>query len=296
MTNVYQSWIVTPTMEQRKEGKALEYFKYEMLNDHLYRIHGVTDEQMYLVIGSEKALLVDTGCGVGDLRGLCESLTEKPITVVLTHGHVDHAMGAIQFGNVYMNHLDDAIYNGSMGAQMQQDYLRMTPDFQEEMLQDLQDKADVHDFNELSDGDAFDLGGLNVNVYSCPSHTPGSMCVLLREDRILITGDACNPFTFLFFDESAGIATYRKNVEALSAKTKGTFDRVFYSHGAVEGNEGVLEEAVELCDDIVNGRTDDLPFEFAGQKACIAKAMDEQMNRLDGKMINVVYRKTKVNE
>lgn len=49
----------------------------------------------FLIEGPEKALLIDTGQGVGDLRSCVEMLTDKPVTVVLTHNHADH------IGNVY---------------------------------------------------------------------------------------------------------------------------------------------------------------------------------------------------
>ena len=49
---------------------------------------------MFLLVGEEKALLIDTGTGVFDLPLLLKTLTDKPVQVVLTHGHPDHA-GAI---------------------------------------------------------------------------------------------------------------------------------------------------------------------------------------------------------
>lgn len=57
--------------------------------------------QMYLIVGSREALLLDTGSGAGDLRGLVRGLTALPVTVALTHGHNDHTGGAPQFGTAY---------------------------------------------------------------------------------------------------------------------------------------------------------------------------------------------------
>jgi len=44
----------------------------------------------YLALGKEKAALIDTGYGMSDMRGLVELLTDLPVTVVITHTHVDH--------------------------------------------------------------------------------------------------------------------------------------------------------------------------------------------------------------
>ena len=48
----------------------------------------------YLILGCEKALLLDTGMGLGgNIRLLVEQLTKLPITVVNTHSHFDHTGG-----------------------------------------------------------------------------------------------------------------------------------------------------------------------------------------------------------
>ena len=60
----------------------------------------------YLVEGAERALLIDTGFGVGDLKALCERLTDKPLLVVDTHSHGDHVLGNPQFDRVYIHALD----------------------------------------------------------------------------------------------------------------------------------------------------------------------------------------------
>ena len=42
---------------------------------------------LYLVAGEDRALLIDAGAGVGDLRGMVDQLVEVPVTLLLTHGH-----------------------------------------------------------------------------------------------------------------------------------------------------------------------------------------------------------------
>ena len=52
--------------------------------------------KMYLLIGNERALLIDSGYGKIDLKGIVARLTDKPVTLMLTHGHLDHASGRLQ--------------------------------------------------------------------------------------------------------------------------------------------------------------------------------------------------------
>lgn len=272
-------------------------FRSEKISEHVTRIYGLMEEQMYLVEGSQKAALIDTGSGAGSLREFIKALTDKPVTVLLTHGHVDHAMGAPEFDTVYLNHEDDYIYSQHCDLEVRRGYLSQAPAFAEIVEEDYIPAAPAESFLDMKEGDVFDLGGVSVEIYSCPGHTMGSVCMLIREERTLITGDACNTFTFLFDDYSTGLSTYEKNLEVLKSKTTGRFDRIYLSHGP--GREypvGLIDEVLEVCEDIKSGNVDDLPFEFMGKKAFIAKAMDADGGRPDGKLGNIVYNKERVKE
>ncbi len=217
--------------------------------------------------------------------------------MLLTHGHVDHAMGAPEFDTVCMNREDDYIYRQHCDLEVRKGYLSQSPDFEQIVEEDYIPVVPADSFQDLKEGDVFDLGGISVEIYACPGHTKGSLCMLVREERTLITGDACNTFTFLFDTYSTGLSTYEKNLMELKAKTAGKFDRICLSHGS--GREypvELIDEVLEVCEDIKSGNVDDLPFDFMGKKACIAKAMEMGSGRLDGKLGNIVYDKNRVQE
>ena len=46
-----------------------------------------------LVIGKERALLFDLGIGADDFGAAARTLTDLPLTVILSHGHIDHIGG-----------------------------------------------------------------------------------------------------------------------------------------------------------------------------------------------------------
>lgn len=75
-------------------------FKTEKVTERITRIYAFATELMYLVEGTEKAVLIDTGSGIGSLKACVEQLTDKPVVVLVTHGHVDHAMGAAEIEDV----------------------------------------------------------------------------------------------------------------------------------------------------------------------------------------------------
>ena len=57
---------------------------------------------MFLIVGEEKAMLIDTGYGEGNLREIVEGITDKPVMVVDTHGHFDHTGGNAWWTDVWM--------------------------------------------------------------------------------------------------------------------------------------------------------------------------------------------------
>ena len=89
------------------------FFKSEKIAEGSYMIRSAFVDQpliCYLVEGSERALLIDTMMGWGDLRGYCKKLTDKPVILVNTHSHPDHILGNFQFDRCYIHHRDIAAF------------------------------------------------------------------------------------------------------------------------------------------------------------------------------------------
>lgn len=272
-------------------------FHAEKISEHATRIYGLAGEQMYLVEGAQKAALIDTGSGAGSLRQYVESLTDRPVIVLVTHGHVDHAMGAPEFDTVYMSRKDDYIYKQHCELEVRKRFLSESPMFADVTEEEYIPVTPPDAFLDMEEGDVFDLGGISIEIYACPGHTRGSLCMLLREERTLVTGDACNGFTFLFDAYSTGLSTYEKNLQELKRRTAGKFDRIYLSHGpGRDYPAALLDEVLEVCEDIKNGNVDDVPFESRGRKAHIAKALAKEGGRLDGKTGNIVYNKERIAE
>ena len=270
-------------------------FQSEKISEHLTRIHGITGELMYLAEGTEKAALIDTGSGIGSLRALVDTLTDKPCIVLLTHGHVDHAMGAPEFDTeIYMNPADNAVHDEHSNLEFRKGSLQNMP---EEIVSRIEESDYIplrtKEYLPLMHGDTFDLGGLTLEAYACPGHTPGSMVILFKEERSLLLGDACNPFTFLFSDHCLYVEEYKESLKTLKEQTDGKYDHVYLSHGSGDGEANMIEGVIQVCDDIMTGNTDDMPYDFMGEKAFLAKALTPK-GRADGGVGNIVYKKERV--
>lgn len=85
----------------------MQFFTHEKITSHIVRIRDICGVFAYLSEGNMKACLIDTGDGFGNIKAYVEKLTDKPLIVLLTHGHLDHANGSTLFSEVYMNHKDN---------------------------------------------------------------------------------------------------------------------------------------------------------------------------------------------
>jgi hydroxyacylglutathione hydrolase len=272
------------------------YFKSERISDNVTRIFGPAGELMYLVEGKERAALIDTGTGVGDLRTFVENLTKKPYFVLLTHGHVDHAMGAPAFADVYMNPADKEVFASHSDIMVRKEFLQMSMGENYAMVkeEDFTPIGSSDRYKPLLPGDKFNLGGIHLEICVGAGHTSGLVTILLVEERTLLLGDACNFFTFLFDEYALGVTSYEKTLIELDRETKGRYDRVYLSHGDGDAPKEMLDSVLAVCEDIKAGRTDDVPFDFMEYKAFIAKKTDHTMRRLDGGLGNIIYSKEKI--
>ena len=118
---------------------------------------------MYIVEGSERALLIDTGTKCDSLDRIVRRITAKPLDVVVTHNHIDHAGNIRYFDEVYMHPLDSTV---RMGIEFHGKYIWM------------------------QDGDVFDLGTCKLEVVLMPGHTPGSIVLIDPAINACYRGDA----------------------------------------------------------------------------------------------------------
>ena len=200
---------------------------------------------MTLLCGGERALLIDTGYGLSDTAQYVSTLSDLPVSVILTHAHHDHALGARWFEETRMfaqDLPDFAIYTAKAQrervlAQAQAKGLTPPVDYL---------TADIPVPGPLCEG-AIDLGGLTAQVVLCPGHTPGSAVIFVPERKLLLTGDDWNPCTWLFFPSALGAQSYRENVRGL---LRLPVEHVLCSHQPHLYERGMLEQ-------FLSGLTDD---------------------------------------
>ena len=145
----------------------------------------------YLLIGAEKALLIDTGLGVSNIKTVIDEITELPLEIVTTHVHWDHIGGHKFFKNiaVYENEKEwlfkFPIPLHVVKNNLTKEHCDFPLEFDITKYQIFQGEPE----RILHDGDLFDLGKRTVQVIHTPGHSPGHICLYELERNYLYSGD-----------------------------------------------------------------------------------------------------------
>ena len=272
--------------EERKEKDMTVQFVCEDISAHVKRIRDGSDVCEYLVIGDKEAMLIDTGYGIGDLKGFIETITDLPVKVYITHGHVDHASGTYPFEEVHMSHLDEKTFREHTVLSFRKENL-------ERSALQLEDKdylpEDPRTFIDITDGETVDLGDVHVEMIHVPGHTMGTFVPLILEDRIAMFGDATGVGTLICLDQSASVKEYLNSLRHLKTYEP-LYDTVLRQHGTCTSSKALLDENIENCELILARKDDHVPVEFMGKECFWARKRDTQGNRADGKEGNILYK------
>lgn len=142
-------------------------YKSEKIFCDTWRIMDEFDEAIYLIEKSKHAYLIDTGMDHDSLREYVSRLTNKPVFVLLTHGHIDHIGRCGEFETILMNQKDNDIFlKHKAMAEGPQFVIRST----------------------LPEPFPDDMEG--IMPIELPGHTPGSTFFADIENHAVYTGDA----------------------------------------------------------------------------------------------------------
>lgn len=227
-----------------------------------------TDVYMYLLIGKEKALLIDTGYGFTDVPGAICELTDLPLIVINTHGHMDHIHGNHLYTEVYLADEDEVIfarhteYVYLMKLMKQIAHENHLPSFLLR-IPFLNAKKiataypSIH--KPLPPEMAFELGERKVRILKTPGHTIGSICLLDEKNQWLFSGDTtCHDGVLLHFPESTDVATFKDSIFKLKAMADdGRIIQLFPAHQVTPIGTEILVIFLEACEMLLSGQYDE---------------------------------------
>lgn len=206
--------------------KALQkMYRVKPLMDGVYAISS-SAVKTYLIVGQRGALLVDTAYGFEDLSAVVREITTLPLTVLNSHGHIDHTGGNFYFDTpVCIHEADVEVYRRhnqpNFHRHMEKSLLLLDRIiFWRTLIPKAPERNDgprssFDNWRLIHEGDRFDLGGITAQILEIPGHTSGSVAVFLPEKRLMITSDGANPGTYLFLPESRSLSIYIQSLKKL---------------------------------------------------------------------------------
>lgn len=246
-------------------SRALPYYEFAQ---GVFEIDEFDCASIFVIVGSERALVIDTGVGIGDLKWVIENrITDKPYDVVMTHNHGDHIGGAGWFQNVWIHPADSNWEqpNTAPTLEFRRNYaktisLREHKHYNYEIERDIRPWPAIPCQHALQDAQTFDLGGRKVTAYHCPGHTPGEMVLIDDLARILFFGDACNCNLLLSREiASNGLERYKIALQGLRriAGMENQYDCMYNSHHDYRGfgsplAPDVLDDAIKCLEGLIN--------------------------------------------
>ena len=237
---------------------AKDYYELIPIMEGVWRLYSPEDVRMELIVGRDHALLLDTGYGYGDISAAVQKVTDKPLIVVNSHGHVDHACGNCQFDlPIHIHPKDMALCRRMNDRETRQrsleiaehsydyysgeTYSALPADFDREAYL----SAGAGNLIPMEEGHVFDLGGVALEVIALPGHTPGSIGLWDRKRKLLFVGDAINSYFWLFMPEALMLSDYRAT---LAKAEELDFALMFQAHNPRVESKEVLKYYREIAE------------------------------------------------
>lgn len=216
-------------------------FTRRLIKPNTWYIHGHPESACtYLVIGRDKALVIDSGMNRNSIRDYIENITDLPLIVCNTHSHSDHTTSNRQFSDclIYMSAAAaDECKNNSRLINPGECTLNYEPSVIEEKF-------------------IINLGCRDIEAIAIGCHSPGSLGYIDHKYKILFSGDELESGQVLIDDKmNSGfgcVERYLNNLLKLKAR-EAEFDTICPAHNGSPMDAAILDTFIENCDRILSG-------------------------------------------
>lgn len=210
---------------------------------------GDQDVDAYLLVGSERALLIDALMNCQGVYKAIWEITALPVDALVEHGHLDHCgYAAVEIkdagGRVYLHPADREIIKGRT-------VVSFPPDF----------------FTDIQEGARLDLGGIVLDILAMPGHTPGSLMALDRERQWLFSSDSIGSGPFwVQIPGSLPLGKVRDNLARVQGELAPYRDLLIYpghrSQSPGQLGPGYIADVLETINLVLEGKLTGSPVNF----------------------------------
>jgi len=242
------------------------WFKVLRLPNDVFAIYEPCHQECvisFLIVGSQKSTLLDTGMGIRDISKVVERLTDLEVIVVNSHTHFDHVGDNHRFPHIFVYADEQAVNRLISGwSNLELQYEIGLDSFLGEYPQGFDPKSyqiravEREKINLLNENDIIDLGNRTLQVLHTPGHSPDCISLLDDVNKCLFTGDTFYPDRLLaFIDEEWGasdLQAYNKTMHEL-IRFVPELDYLYCSHTKALEDPEILYDAAKAFELVVNG-------------------------------------------
>lgn len=197
--------------------------------------------RFFVLEGTEKALMIDSGMNTPDALEIARTVTDKPLELLNTHADRDHVSGNGAFEWFYMSPAEEENYRAADG------------------------KGEIRPVRE---GDVIDLGDRPLEIIDIPGHTPGSIAILDRKARVLISGDSVQDGKIFMFGRFRNLQAYIPSMKKLQTHAE-QFDEIYPSHGTLPVSPSLIPKLIGGAQEIMDGKAVGEQVEMFGNKVML---------------------------
>ena len=233
-----------------------KFYVVKQLDGHTWQIGDPFDTYFYLIEGKERAVLFDAGNGLPGVKELVKKLTEKPVGVLLSHGHYDHTGAAFEFQETLLHKEDEALVHGGFSVLSRVNALRSYQgrfhlEVGEEAFRYYCGAQAPKQTGYVREDQRIDLGGRSLRIIETPAHTRGSICALYEENGFLFSGDTvCDDEILVYLEDSTCVEDVRKAGRKLE-EMKDSFGTICPGHHRFPLPVTVIDDYIQAAEDIL---------------------------------------------
>lgn len=233
------------------------WFEIIQIKDHIYVIRERLDlidsrfhtkfTNIYLILGSESAILFDTGSGYSSIKSIINPIIRhRDLIVINSHNHFDHVGGNHEFQSAYVHIMDLR----KLTSPLDVSFLKTSTSKVSKQFSKIDYSIKSSNEHQAMTGDeTFHLGKINVTIISTPGHTPGSICLLTSNDE-LFTGDTIH-YGSIYLPSDDDYNNYKHSLQSLqSLILENKITSVYPAHEDYEVKSTIIEELIEVLDNV----------------------------------------------
>lgn len=199
------------------------FYKIDKREDGIYRISEPLGVGENLILGGERAMLIDTGYGLRDIRPTIRQITDLPLVVINSHVHTDHTGCNSAFETIYVPGGEmPKLFDGSLDRerlQLLRTLRHSRPKLKEFMVEKEEWETPPQGTTYLPLPERFDLGGRVVEIQHIGGHTPESSMVIDPKSRTAFVADGIGTQVWLFLHPYGTVQEYSESLRRFSRRT-----------------------------------------------------------------------------